>query len=108
MTLRYTAISLIVLILLTASITARAERIAVIDRIVDGTRAVLIIGDPPEREQVIPRVQLPEGAAEGTWLRVRFEGDRLAEAEIDHDETAHSIARIREKMDYLRNRGRAR
>ena len=83
-----------------------ANELAVIDRIVDGTRAVLIIGDPPEREQVIPTDHLPEGTAEGTWLRVSFEDDRLAKAEIDHDETARRNARVREKMDRLRKRGR--
>ena len=79
--------------------------LAVIDRIEDGKFAVLIVGET-EQQYVIPIAQLPEGAGEGIWLRVRFANDTLVEASIDAEATARARARISEKMDRLRKRGR--
>mgnify|MGYP001230767829 FL=1 len=77
---------------------------AVIDRIVDGRHAVLLVGEE-EVEKVVPRECLPEGSAPGTWLRVRFEGERLVEAVIDEAETERARARVQEKLAALRRRG---
>ena len=79
---------------------------AVIDRIEDGTHAVLIVGET-EQQYIVPADQLPEGAAEGIWLQVRFAGDTLLEAHIDTEQTEQVRARISAKMDKLRKRGRA-
>lgn len=78
---------------------------AVIDRIVDGKYAVLHVGEGGT-EKVIPCDLLPAGAGEGTWLRVRFDGDQLVHAEVDQAETDRVRMRISEKMDRLRQRGR--
>jgi predicted O-methyltransferase YrrM len=78
---------------------------AVIDRIVDGQHAVLLVGED-EIERVIPVEQLPEQAAEGVWLQVRFEGNRLVEATVDMEETGRTQQRIDEKMSQLRGRSR--
>jgi hypothetical protein len=47
-------------------------------------------------------VTLPEG----TWLLVRFEGERLVEAELDPVEEAQARWRVQEKLRKLRQRGR--
>lgn len=78
---------------------------AVIDRIVDGQHAVLLVGED-ETERVIPVAQLPEQAAEGLWLQVRFEDDRLVEVTVDTEETERTQQRIDEKMARLRSRSR--
>jgi len=47
---------------------------AVIDRIEDGRRAVLLVG-PDEVELVLDVALLPEGAGEGDWLRLGLQPD---------------------------------
>lgn len=78
---------------------------AVIDRIVDGIHAVLLVGTK-ETERIVPRTLLPGETKEGTWLRVQFEGDRLISAVIDTEATKEATHRITSKMDLLRQRGR--
>ena len=80
---------------------------AVVDRIEDGKHAVLLIEDN-QMEKVVPASQLPEGATDGTWLQVSFDGDQLVSVEIDHEETERMRAQISEKMARLRQRGRKR
>lgn len=77
---------------------------AVIDRIVGG-RAVLLVGEK-ETERPVAVADLPPGSVEGVWLQLRFDGDTLVEAVIDQEETERVRARIAEKMDRLRRRGR--
>lgn len=78
--------------------------VAVVDRIVDGERAVLIVGDPPEREVDISAADLPPGAREGHWLCVEMDGDRVVSASVDEDATARAKDRVRAKMEALRRR----
>ena len=47
---------------------------AVVDRIEDGTHAVLHVG-PDEVELIVDVALLPEGAVEGDWLRVGLSAD---------------------------------
>jgi prophage tail gpP-like protein len=82
-----------------------ADEKAVIDRIVDGRHAVLIVGED-ERQVVVPATSLPAAAGEGTWLRVRFDGDTLLDARIDREETERVRQRVSAKMEQLRQRGR--
>jgi prophage tail gpP-like protein len=77
---------------------------AVIDRITEG-QGVLLVGED-EREIIVPVSLVPAGAQAGTWLRVRVEGHRVMEAEIDEVETARSRQRTHEKLNRLRQRGR--
>jgi hypothetical protein len=83
---------------------AMTER-AVVDRIVEGRQAVLLVGEG-EVERVVPVERLPAGAREGAWLRVRFEAGELVEAEVDQDQTEQTRRRIEEKLERLRRRGR--
>lgn len=79
---------------------------AVIDRIVDGTHAVLLIGDE-ETEQIIPAEQLPDNAVEGTWLLIaRDDTGRVVEVNVDEEETAEVQERIASKLSQLRRSGR--
>ncbi len=80
---------------------------AVLDRIVDGAHAVLLLGDE-EREVVVPVNSLPSGTTEGTWLLVRFEGEQLVEAVADASETERVRRRVENKMQRLKARGRRR
>lgn len=77
---------------------------AVVDRIKDGRHAVMLV-DYAE-EKVVSVDQLPEGTTNGTWLRVRLNGDDLVEAEIDHEAGQRVRERVRVKMERLRRRGR--
>src|SRR5690606_39493935 len=81
------------------------RRKAVIDRIVDGTWAVLLVGRT-QTEKVVPAAQLPEGAGEGTWLRIRTKGGDITEMVVDAKETETVQRRVRSKMEALRQRGR--
>lgn len=80
---------------------------AVVDRIVDGEVAVLLVG-PEEVERIVPLAALPKGVREGMWLFVTFTGDELTHAEIDAAGTTEARKRITEKMRLLRERRRPR
>jgi hypothetical protein len=62
---------------------------AVIDRIVDGEHAVLLVGEE-QVEYIVPVRMLPTDTAPGTWLRVRFSDGQLVEAAVDNEETEQS------------------
>ena len=81
------------------------EERAVVDRIVDGRHAVLLVGES-EVERIVPVDRLPGGVKEGTWLKVHFDGDELVHAEIDSATTEAVRRRIAEKLSRLRARGR--
>lgn len=77
-----------------------------VDRIVDDTHAVLLIGEE-ETEQVVPAEQLPDNAAEGTWLLItRDDEGQAVEIEVDEAQTQGMQERIASKLDRLRRRGR--
>lgn len=78
---------------------------AVVDRIVDGRVAVLLVG-AAEEERVVPVDQLPLGASEGSWLKVSLIGPDLLRAELDQTATDAVKKRISRKLDALRRRGR--
>jgi len=73
---------------------------AVIDRFEEGL-AILLVGED-ERRVEVPREALPRGAREGYWLQVELEGDQLAHAVIDPEETMRARKRILEKLQQLR------
>jgi len=67
---------------------------AVIDRIVDRKTAVILVGED-QRQHHHPANELPEGAQEGTWLRVRIEDGEIVSMEVDAGETDEVRRRIR-------------
>jgi len=78
---------------------------AVIDRIVDGRIAVLLVGEKQE-QFLFPLEDLPKGAKEGSWLLVRIEEKKLLAAKLDEAKLAEAKKRIEAKLDRLRRRGR--
>jgi hypothetical protein len=76
----------------------------VVDRIVDGAFAVLLVGEA-ESERIEPVDLLPEGTVAGDWLRVRYRGDALVEATPDAEATDQARERIAAKLALLRRRG---
>jgi hypothetical protein len=66
---------------------------AVVDRIVDGRHAVLLVG-PAEVELHVDVALLPEGTAEGDWLRVGFT--------LDPDRTARRRSDLEDRMERIR------
>lgn len=77
---------------------------AIVDRIDDGQHAVLLVDDAEER--VVPADRLTKGASGGNWLQVRFDGDAIAEVNIDQEKQAEMRERISSKLEQLRERGR--
>ncbi|MCD8501611.1 MAG: DUF3006 domain-containing protein [Bacillaceae bacterium] len=77
---------------------------AVIDRVVDGDKVVLLVGNE-ETELVLGKEQLPEGAKEGMWVTVSLEGDKVKSITIDHGHSLHDRDRIEAKMNLLKKRG---
>jgi hypothetical protein len=69
---------------------------AVVDRIEDGRLAVLLVGEA-EVELVVDVALLPEGTAEGDWLRVGFAADaeRTAQRRSDLEDRMERIRRTR-------------
>jgi hypothetical protein len=77
---------------------------AVIDRIIDGNTAVILVGDD-ERKLHYPADKLPAGTEEGFWLRVQVESGEIISLEVDREETEIVRGRIQKKIDALRKRG---
>lgn len=77
---------------------------AVIDRIVDGKDAVLLVGKN-EQEHVILVEKLPQGAQEGSWLEVLLKEGSIQEIQLLMEDTEKIKRRIEDKMSLLRKRG---
>lgn len=76
---------------------------AVVDRIVDGTHVVLLVGEE-EVETTCSREELPMGVKEGAVLDVDFVDGQLTQVKQILD----SSARIEEQMKQLRKRQRSK
>ena len=74
---------------------------AVIDRIVDGTTAVLLVG-PDETELLLPADELPGTAGEGVWVILDLDSDPVAVLAVDTDLTEQRERRIAEQMERIR------
>lgn len=77
------------------------EEHAVVDRIVDGKQAVLLVGKH-EHEVVVPATMLPTGAGEGSHVVAHLE---VTGVTLDTGGTGEAKARIDDKLDQLRARG---
>ena len=71
---------------------------AVVDRIVDGTTAVLLIGES-QTELTIPAKHLPDGAADGTWLILDYEA---MIAGIDQQLTVQRQTMLEDRLSRIR------
>ena len=79
---------------------------AVVDRIVDGTTAVLLVG-PAEAEAHLPASALPDGARDGTWLVVEPDDCTVRVLEIDRELTERRAADLGTRLDRLRKKRRS-
>ena len=83
------------------------EYTAVVDRIVDGETAVLLLedGDEVVEQRDVPVEILPDAArSDGGVLRVSVEGDTITDYEYLPDETAERRERAQERFDRLSKR----
>lgn len=80
---------------------------AVIDRIVDGTTAVLLIGDAEEKFSCSLDL-LPLGSKEGSWLVVVLSQGELVEAHLDEEKTENMLQEVQDKRAKLLKRTRRR
>lgn len=76
---------------------------AVIDRIVDGKTAVLLVGNE-QKQLLAPIEDLPEGSKEGLWLLIELENNKLITAELDKEQTENMKKRISAKRELLLKR----
>lgn len=67
---------------------------AVIDRIVDGIAVILL--DEDEHRIEMPSRLLPEGAREGSWLKVTFELDQKGEIQ-QREKICNLLEKLRNK-----------
>jgi hypothetical protein len=74
---------------------------AVVDRIVDGTTAVLLVG-PGEREAHVPAETLPDGVGDGTWLLVDPDTHPVEVLGVDRELTDRRAADISTRMERIR------
>jgi hypothetical protein len=74
---------------------------AVVDRIVDGATAVLLVG-PDEVEVHLPADALPEGVTDGTWLILDLGVTTPRVLAIDHDLTTQRTGELRQRLDRVR------
>lgn len=76
---------------------------AVVDRIVDGVTAVLLVG-PDETEMRVDVADLPDGTAEGTWLIVG--GDPVGVQGVDAEMSADRQVELGQRIQRLRDQRR--
>lgn len=75
---------------------------AVIDRVVDGRLAVLLVG-PTEDTLHVPVEVLPEGATEGTWLALDLTRVIVG---IDEERTEARAEDVHRRMERIREERR--
>jgi hypothetical protein len=78
---------------------------AVIDRIVDGHTAVLLVGDD-EIELLLPTDALPDGAADGTWVVLDTSTDPPTVLRIDEQLTWDRFDRLSARLEAIRRKRR--
>lgn len=78
---------------------------AVIDRIVDGHTAVLLVGGE-ETELLLPVDALPEGAAHGTWVVLDMSTDPPTVVGIDEQLTQRRFDELSARLETIRRERR--
>jgi hypothetical protein len=74
---------------------------AVVDRIVDGRTALLLVG-PTEAEAHLPVDALPEGTTEGTWVVLDLSVDPPRVIDVDEELTTARREELTRRMDRIR------
>lgn len=78
------------------------EEVGVVDRVV-GALAVVLVGED-EAEYELAAASLPEGAGEGSWLRVRRDGSSLVVLGRDEAGEAEHRRHVEDRLGALRQR----
>ncbi|MDN7243177.1 DUF3006 domain-containing protein [Planococcus sp. N028] len=78
-----------------------------LDRIEDGTHAVLLI-EEQGREIVVPVSQLPEGSQVHTWFTITMEEDEIVSLQLDESLTEVKTEQAQSLMQRLRSRSGSR
>ena len=78
---------------------------AVIDRIVDGHTAVLLVGGE-ETELLLPVGALPQGAADGTWVVLDMSTDPPTVVGIDEQLTQRRFDELSARLETIRRERR--
>jgi hypothetical protein len=78
---------------------------AVVDRIVDGATAVLLVG-PDEAELLVPADSLPDGAGDGTWVVLDLDASPPRVVGTDDALTAARAAGLASRLDAIRKERR--
>lgn len=81
----------------------RRETSGVIDRIVDGQTAVILVEEEGKQFDVAVE-QLPPQAGEGSWLRLEIEADEIMSIAVDTEMTRQMQERIHRKTQRLRSK----
>jgi hypothetical protein len=74
---------------------------AVVDRIVDGRTAVLLVGTE-ETELQLPSALLPEGAGEGDWLVLDLATEPPSLVRVDEELTDARRTDLEQRMERIR------
>lgn len=75
----------------------------VIDRIIDGRIAVILL-EEEKRQFDVPVAQLPADATPGSWLRLGLHADEIVSIELDVEMTQQMKERIHNKAARLRSK----
>jgi hypothetical protein len=78
---------------------------AVVDRVVDGRTAVLLVG-PDEDEAHVDVATLPPGVSDGTWLVVDPATSPIAVLGVDHELTRRRADELTARLERIRRERR--
>ncbi|PIB54588.1 DUF3006 domain-containing protein, partial [Pseudomonas sp. 2822-17] len=79
---------------------------AVIDRIVEGKHAVVLIGED-EVEKIVPIELISDNVNEGDWIEIKIDNDgNIISIEQDTQSTKGTKQRVKNKMELLRKRSK--
>lgn len=78
----------------------------VLDRIVNGEQAVLLLEDE-KGEYIVPLSQLPSQATIGSWLQITLHQGEVINAKLDASKTEEARQRVAEKLAQLRQQQRS-
>lgn len=74
-----------------------------LDRIEDGTHAVLLL-EEQGREIVVPVSRLPEGSQVNSWFTITMEEEEIVSIQADEQLTQAKTERVQSLMERLRAR----
>ncbi|WP_188208143.1 DUF3006 family protein [Alkalibacillus aidingensis] len=77
----------------------------VLDRIVDGQKATILI-ESLKKEVTLNLDELPKGSQEGTWFDIALEGDQVRELVINQIKTDEQKQSTTNRLNRLRSKSK--